>query len=108
MINALIFICALPFSVWLLANICCVFDEPKRAPAALRLVASLCVLVGFLLLTSATFWQPIIWALALVVVAHLLSYYVLFRPSLGAAIYRQQPPTTPLLVDEEPEGHPYQ
>jgi len=107
MINVLVFICALPFSVWLLANICCVIDEPERAPAALRLVASLCVLVGFLLLTSVALWQPVAWALAFVAVAHLLAYFVIFRPSLGAAIYRQQPPTTPLLLDEAPEGHPY-
>mgnify|MGYP001828684362 FL=1 len=108
MIHILIFICALPFSVWMLANICSVIDEPARAPAALRLVASLCVVLGFLLLTSVTFWQPIAWALAFVVVAHLLAYYAIFKPALGAAIYRQRPPTTPLLIDEEPESNPYQ
>lgn len=107
MINVLLFIVALPFSVWLLANICSVIDEPSPALPALRLVASLCVLVGFLLLTSVTFWQPIAWALAFVVVAHLLAYYAIFRPSLGADIYRQQPPTTPLLLDEEPDNNPY-
>ncbi|XOV85208.1 MAG: hypothetical protein ACFHXK_08805 [bacterium] len=100
MTNFFLFLCAVPLGVWLLANVCSVMDEPNPIAPTLRLVAGLCIVLIFLLLTSVTFWQPIAWALAFVMAAHLIAYYMLFRSGLGVAVYRQQPPTTPLLLEE--------
>lgn len=101
MIGALVFFCALPVSVWLLANICAVIDEPNPIGATLRLVISCCLILVFLLVSSTSLWLPMAAAFGCVVVAHCVAYYVMFRRNLGVHIYQQTPPATPLLEDQQ-------
>lgn len=101
------YLLGLPVSVWLLASACAIVDEPAPAPALLRLLASICVLLVFLLLTDRTLWQPLAYAFGTVVTLHIAGFMLVRKRGVGVPIYEHTPPPPPVLLEEEvPEQEP--
>jgi hypothetical protein len=93
---ALVFILALPLSVWLLANILGVLDRRPITAPIIQILTTGVIVTLFLLLTHRSFLIPISSAFAVVTLLHLGSGIVL-RRSLGIPSYSSEPKL------EEPE-----
>ena len=96
----------LPFSVWLLATLCAIIDEPAPVPAMVRLSLGICLILAVLLLTDAELLYPLVTAFIVVVVMHLGSFFLVSGPGTGVPVYERTPPHPPLLEDEINNGNP--
>jgi len=95
------YIISLPISVWLLATICAVIDEPKPVRALLRVVASLCLILVVLMLTDRALFAPLIAAFASVLTLHLVGFWWFRRARTGLPIYERKPAQKPALTIED-------
>ncbi len=101
--SALAFLFALPFSVWLLANLAAVIDEPDKAKPLVRLTLSVCAVLVVLMLTDRSLLTALGIAFGIVAFLHLVTFYLLRYRLLGAPIYEEQPPEIPLVDDKADE-----
>jgi MFS superfamily sulfate permease-like transporter len=97
------FVIGLPLSVWFLARICAVIDEPHRLKPSVFLVACLCALLLLLLLTQRSLIYPLGYAFVTVCLMHLLAFWLTTKISIGMPIYQQTPPAAPLLDTSDTE-----
>ena len=104
LINAVVFVAALPLSVWLLSQMLALIDEPDRSHPLIRLAASAIVVLTFLILTDRALWLPMSLAFGLVVALHLGYYYAFRTLFMGVPLYeRSPPPPAPVLTEVEGE-----
>jgi len=97
------FLIGLPLSVWLLAAVCAVFDEPKPMPALIRLIGFVCAILLLLLITDRAFIYPVGAALVIVTLLHLLGFWAIRHFALTVPVFQRQPvpPVTDALADAE-------
>ena len=86
---ALVFICALPLSVWLLASILGVLDRRPIITPLIQTLTTGVFITLFLLLTHRSFLSPLAAAFAVVTLLHLISGAAL-RRSLGISTYTSE------------------
>lgn len=94
----------LPFSVWLLATLCAIIDEPAPVPAMVRLSLGICLGLVVLLLTDAGLLYPLMTAFLVVVVMHVSGFFLVRALGTGVPVYERTPPHPPLLDDEVNNG----
>jgi len=99
-IMTLAYLISLPLSVWLLATLCALIDEPNPIYPLLRLIASICVILILLMATDRTLATPLLYAFGTVVVLHLLGFWLLRKISIGVPIYEAVPPPAATTSDE--------
>ena len=102
--SALAFLLALPFSVWLLANLAAVIDEPDKTKPLIRLTLSICLVLVILLFTDRTLLSILTAAFTVVSLLHLGAFYLIRKRMLGAPIYEEEPPDIPLVEEEAKQG----
>lgn len=103
-VSLLIFLIALPFSVWMLANTLSILDQHSKSKPIIRLLISAAGIALFLNLTHRDYWVPIAIAFCIVLALHAISGWLL-RRSLGAPSYvsEAQKSVVPDLEDEDEE-----
>lgn len=92
MIVAFAFLLSLPLSVWLLATLYALIDEPNPIVPLLRLITGLCVMLILLMATDRGLLTPLLYAFGTVVILHTLGFWILRKGSIGVTIYEQTPP----------------
>ncbi|MDG2277662.1 MAG: hypothetical protein P8L31_06840 [Pseudomonadales bacterium] len=102
---ALVFICALPLSVWLLASILGVLDRRPLITPLIQTLSSGVFITLFLLLTHRSFLSPLAAAFAVVTLLHLISGAAL-RRSLGISTYSSEPKLENDPQEEDSEHYP--
>jgi len=90
----------LPFSVWLLAALCALIDEPEPVPAMVRLSLGICGMLVLLLLTDADLLYPVLASFFLIVVLHVGGFFLVREFGTGVPVYERTPPRPPLLDEE--------
>ena len=90
----------LPFSVWLLATICAVIDEPQPLRPLLRLSIAASFVLLVLLLVGIGLLYPLLVSFAVVVVLHTGGYFLMRDFGTGVIVYERTPPRPPLLDEE--------
>ena len=101
MLTGVAYLISLPISVWLLATICAVIDEPRYVRALLQVVASLCLILIALLITDRALLAPLLAAFASVLALHLIGFWWLRRARVGLPIYERKPAEAPVLPIED-------
>lgn len=86
----IVFICALPLSVWMLANVLSIIDQQPRSLPIIRLLLAAIGVVLLLLVTDRAWALPMASAFALVLTLHFLSG-LLLRNTLGVKSYESEP-----------------
>jgi hypothetical protein len=97
-------IIGLPFSVWLLANLCAIIDEPQPLPSLLRLSLSVCLILAVLVLTDVAWLYPLLTSFAVVAVFHIVGFFAMRELGTGVPVYERTPPRPPLLDEEVTEN----
>ena len=87
MLTAITFLCALPFSVWLLANLLSLLDVESKSSALLRLSVGVLLIAGYLMITHRSLWLPIAAAFICVTFCHATFALWLRTWALGANIH---------------------
>ena len=100
-VGTLVFLIALPVSVWFLASILSVVDEPGKTRPLVRLVLGVCALLVLLILTNRDYLYLMAAAFVIVTLLHVASFYMLRRSALHVPIYEEAPPPIPLIEDRE-------
>lgn len=85
-IDPILYLIALPLSVWMLANILSVFDLRPITPPLIRLLLTILGIALFLTLTHREYLTPILLAFVTVLTLHALSGWLL-RHTLGSPSY---------------------
>ena len=98
----------LPVSVWLLAAVCAIIDEPAPLAPLARLSLAVCVILGLLLLTDRAYLYPLLVSGCVVVFLHSAAFFVATRSALGVPIYERAPAPTPILQVPVKESVPEQ
>ena len=94
----------LPFSVWLLATLCAVIDEPQPLRPLFRLSVALIFVLLLLLLIDVGLLYPLLVSFAVVAVLHTCGFFLMRDLGTGVPVYERTPPRPPLL-DEEVSHH---
>jgi len=89
-IDLSLYLLALPFSVWMLANFFAIIDRRPLSGALIRIIICLTVISLILLLTHRAYLNPVLYSFATVVALHALSGWY-FRHSLGTQSYQSVP-----------------
>ncbi len=85
------YLISLPVSVWLLANLLSIIDEPNKAGAATRLVASLVLIILALLFTDREYLTPLLLGFSTVLILHVAAFFIVRRLGLGVPIIEDTP-----------------
>ncbi len=99
--GAAVFLVSLPLSVWFLASVLALVDEPDKTRPLVRLVLGVCVLLVVLMLSNRDFLYLFGAAFATVTILHTISFYGLRRAALRVPIYEEAPPPIPLVEDRD-------
>lgn len=86
----IVFICALPLSVWMLANVLSILDQQPRSLPIIRLLLAATGVAMLLLVTDRAWALPMAAAFGLVLTLHFLSGFLL-RNTLGIKSYESEP-----------------
>ena len=97
-IDLSLYVLALPFSVWMLANFFALIDQRSVSRALIRIVVCLTFITAMLLLTHRSYLNPILYSFATIVALHALSGWY-FRHSLGTQSYQSVPASFKAFAD---------
>jgi len=89
----------LPLSVWFLATLFELIDEPSFVPALVRLALMTSGVLVLLIWIGPTLLLPFATAMIIVGTAHLASFVFIRQFGTGVTIHQNSPATPPLLVD---------
>ncbi len=88
----------LPLSVWLLAALFAIVDEPEPVAALVRVSMGACGVLLVLLLTDVGLAIPLLVSFVLVLVLHVAGFYLVREGGTGVPVYERIPPRPPLLA----------
>lgn len=93
----LLYLLGLPISVWFLSNFLSLLDQRPLYRPAIRLVASICGLLLFILLTDRALLQPLMASFTTVLGLHILSGFLFRSMFLGASHLERKSPGDKIL-----------
>ena len=105
LVTLAIYLVALPFSVWLLANCLSLLDQRPVTPPLIRLLSSILGIALFLMFTHRDHLTPILFAFGTVFFLHAVSGWALRRtlgsPSYESSTGKLEPPRLDELAEQE-------
>ncbi len=99
--GTLVFLLSLPVSVWFLASVLALVDEPDKTRPLVRLMLGICALLIVLMLSNRDFLYLFGAAFLTVTLLHAASFYGLRRVALSVPIFEEAPPPIPLIEDRD-------